>query len=363
MPGPEITQNTPFEEAGFGASLSETPDPHPFELTDEQRSRIHIVSGQVYPELAAMTALRLGVPLRQVDLDTFADGEQYVRHLETVRRRHVYAFQSHKSMPGFSIDQAVKQHTLMIRAAKEAGAAEAIGMAPLMAYSRQDRKSKNREATSSAATMQEFEIAGTDTLIVTDLHASQEQAFFRGASIHLTSFFEHNKKMKEIVGENDPHDYVVVAPDLGRASVAKSHANRLGTGLAIIWKQRDPRTKEIESAELLGDVTGKICFVTEDIIGTGKTLKEAAEVLLKAGAEKIIIFAVHGQFTEGAEDKLGDKSPIETIYITNTLPQAQNIGRIAGLEVIDLSPLYAKTIAHNETGESIHEIYDEDLDR
>ncbi|HZP55347.1 MAG TPA: ribose-phosphate diphosphokinase [Candidatus Saccharimonadales bacterium] len=343
-----------------GLPTAEPENPHPFNLTDDDRKRIHIVSGQVYPELAQSTADILGVPLRQVDLDVFADGELYVRHGETVRRRHVYVFQSHISSPGFSVDQAFKQQTLLIRAAKEAGAAEAIAVTPCLPYQRQDRKSRNREATSSAATMQEYEVAGTDTLIVTDLHAAQEQAFFRGACIHLTAFFELNRIMKKIMGGNDPDDYRVVAPDTGRATNARSHANHLGTKMAMIWKSRDLDTRDsVESVEVLGDVKGKTCFISEDIIGTGGTLYKGATALLEAGAANIIVFATHGQFTEGADKKLGANSPIESIYITNTFPQAQNIGRIANLNVIDLSPLYAKTIAHNETGESIHEIYDE----
>lgn len=334
------------------------------QLTDEQRARVHIVSGQVYPELAEATAAWLGVKVQPVELSPFADGESYVRHEASVRRKSVYVFQSHLQTPGFALDSAIFQQRLLIRAAKEADADEVTAVIPYTAYSRQDRKSRNREATSSAVMLQDYETARADRLMTFDLHAPQAQAFFRGVCVHLTAFFEHNRVMKEIVQTKDPDDFVVVAPDTGRANVARAHANHLGVRMCVIYKSRDPKVRgRIESVELIGEVKGKTCLIPEDIVGTGTTLAEDGQALLKAGAESVLAFVTHGQFSPGSEKKLGRDTPLAGIWVTDTLPQADNKGRIYGLEVLSIAPILGETILKIETGQSITTVYDDHKSR
>lgn len=333
---------------------------HELAITDEQRAKIHIVSGQVYPELARATAEWLGVEVQPVELNTFPDGENYARHRASVRRRHVYVFQSHIQTPGFALDSAIFQQRLLVRAAKEADAAEVTAVIPYTGYSRQDRKSENREAISSAVMLQDYETARADRLMTFDLHSPQAQAFFRGVFVHLTAFFVQNRVMKELVGAGDPNDFVVVAPDTGRASVARAHANHLGVKMGVIYKSRDPNIRSrIESVELTGDVRGKTCLVPEDIVGTGTTLAEDGQALLKAGAESVLAFVTHAQFSPGAEKKLGRNSPLSGMWVTDTLPQAGNVDRIQGLKVLSIAPIIGETILKIETGQSITTVHDD----
>ena len=71
------------------------------------------------------------------------------------------------------------------------------------------------------------------------------------------------------------HDMVVVSPDSGRVRVAEKWADALGgVPLAFIHKTRDPLVpNQVKSNRVVGDVKGKTCVLTDDMIDTGGTMR------------------------------------------------------------------------------------------
>ena len=49
--------------------------------------------------------------------------------------------------------------------------------------------------------------------------------------------------------------------------------------------------------EIVGDVAGRNCIVVDDLVDTGSTLLDVAELLKKAGAKSVKAFCVHGRLS------------------------------------------------------------------
>ena len=79
---------------------------------------------------------------------------------------------------------------------------------------------------------------------------------------------------------------MIVSPDAGRIKVAERMAQHLGdcgADLAFIYKRRPKGTANVaEATEVIGDVEGRLCILTDDMIDTGGTIASAAEILLRA---------------------------------------------------------------------------------
>ena len=69
---------------------------------------------------------------------------------------------------------------------------------------------------------------------------------------------------------------VIVSPDAGRIKVAERMAQHLsdsGADLAFIYKRRPKGTTNVaEAKEVIGDVDGRLCILTDDMIDTGGTI-------------------------------------------------------------------------------------------
>jgi len=275
-----------------------------------------------------------------------------------VRDRKVYVVQAHLHRPEFSIDSAIAEHRLLVSAAAGGAAKEVVGVGTYWGYSRQDRKSKPREPTSSAVVFGDFETVGAKVLMGFDLHSQPTQSFFRGVFIQMTAFFEHQRVMKEVMEGRDPDLFKVVAPDAGRVKVSEDHANHLGVGLAIINKVRDLSTGEITGVHVVGDVEGQDCFITEDVITTGKTLSIGGKALLDAGASRVYALATHLVATPEIIDYIGpETSPFEAVWTTNTLPQDGNEVRIKNPNVIDIHHVLGETIIARTQGRSVSDYF------
>ena len=76
---------------------------------------------------------------------------------------------------------------------------------------------------------------------------------------------------------------MIVSPDAGRIKVAErmaQHLNDKGADLAFIYKRRPKGTANVaEAKEVIGDVDGRLCILTDDMIDSGGTICSAAELL------------------------------------------------------------------------------------
>ena len=138
---------------------------------------------------------------------------------------------------------------------------------------------------------------------------------------------------------------VVVSPDSGRVRVAEKWADALGgVPLAFIHKTRDPLVpNQVKSNRVVGDVEGKTCILTDDMIDTGGTIAGAVK-LLKRGRRR---GRHHRRDARRAvaippPQRLADCGAREVI-VTNTLPIGED-KQFPQLTVLSIAPLLASTI-------------------
>ena len=183
--------------------------------------------------------------------------------------------------------------------------------------------------------------------------------------VNLGSFFAQTIRNEYDVVANNQPQIVVGSPDgmnkpkdYGMAR-ARSFAEALydGTVFATSLMQKfngdDQRTFAIHKergpdgtpriVNFRGDVSGKICVINDDIIGSGKTIFEAAAALRERGAATVIAIGTHGVLTGDALPKLVGSPLIDRIYLTDSIPGITDKIMRNGLE--NNPKLFIKSIA------------------
>lgn len=299
---------------------------------------LHLFAGRHSTELAVDVAKALRIELTEPHLSQFANGETHCRFGESVRGSDVFIIQSHGSLEGRSINDAIFEHLIMVDAARRASAKRITAVMPYYGYSRQDRKSEGREPITARMVSDLFKAAGASRLVSIDLHSGQIQGFFNGPVDHLTA-------MPVLVDylSNQSGDLVVVSPDAGRVKVAERYAQALSADLAIVHKRRVKGVKNmVEAKDVVGDVNGRPCVLIDDMIDTAGTICSAAELLVERGASSVMAAATHGVFSGPAIDRLKN-SVLDRVVITNTLPMPSE-KQFDKLEVLSVAPLIADAI-------------------
>lgn len=316
----------------------------------EMTKSMAVFSGSVNPGLADQVASELGCTLGNVKLEKFANGEIYARYLDSVRGADVFIIQS---IAGEHINDALMEMLIMIDAAKRASARTISAVVTHYGYSRQERKAAPREPITAKLVADLITVAGADDIITIDLHQDAIQGFFDIPVNHMTAMpiFVDYFKNKGI----DREELCVVSPDVGRAKAAKKFQGLLDCDIAIMHKDR-PKHNQAEITALIGDVTGKVCILNDDMIDTGGSLVAAADTLIAKGAKKVYACATHGLFSGPAYDRI-ENSCIEEVVVTNAVPVP--LDRQTGkIRVLSVAPLIAKTMKNVYSNGSVSKLFE-----
>ncbi|MGZ8801484.1 MAG: ribose-phosphate diphosphokinase [Mycobacterium sp.] len=303
----------------------------------DNRKNLMLFSGRAHPELAEQVAKELDVHVTAQSARDFANGEIFVRFDESVRGCDAFVLQSNP----WPLNQWLMEQLIMIDALKRGSAKRITAILPFYPYARQDKKHRGREPISARLVADLLKTAGADRIVSVDLHTDQIQGFFDGPVAPMRA----QKLLTGYIAENyADHDMVVVSPDSGRVRVAEKWADSLGgVPLAFIPKTRDPLVpNQVVSNRVVGDVRGKTCILTDDMIDTGGTIAGAVRLLEQDGAADVVIAATHGVLSDPARDRLADCGAREVI-VTNTLPIGED-KMFPQLTVLSIAPLLANTI-------------------
>ncbi|MHB1593235.1 MAG: ribose-phosphate diphosphokinase [Streptosporangiaceae bacterium] len=320
--------------------------------------RMMLFSGRAFPELGQQIAEYLGIEPTPTTLYDFANGEIFVRFLKSVRGCDAFVVQSHTA----PINEWIMEQLIMVDALKRASAKRITVVTPFFGYARQDKKSRGREPISARLMADLFRTAGADRLMAVDLHTAQIQGFFDGPVDHLFALPILATYLEEKL---DLSRVTVVAPDAGRVRVCERWTDRLGCPLAIVHKRRDPEVaNQVKVLEVVGQVAGRTCILVDDMIDTGATIANAAELLFAQGAAQVIVTATHGVLSGPAIDLLKN-SAISEVVVTNTLPiQPENTLPIQPekqfdkLTVLSIAPLIARAINEVFSEGSVTSLFD-----
>jgi ribose-phosphate pyrophosphokinase len=313
------------------------------------QKRLMLIAGRSNPALAEKIADKLDVTLGKVLIKTFANGEIYARYEENIRGADLFIVQS----PLERFNDEVMELLILIQAAKLASARRVTAVTPYYPYARQDKKSAAREPITARLIATLLEAAGADRVLTMDLHQGQIQGFFEIPVDHMTAVpmladYFHFK-------EFEATEMVAVSADAGGVKLAKRFISRLpGAGLAVLTKMR-PEHNRAETMHFIGDVTGKIAIVVDDIIDTAGSITNAVETLYEKGAREVYVCATHGIFSDPARERIA-ASPVKEVVVTDTL----NIGlgpADGKIKVLSVADTLAATIRNVFEDKSVSELF------
>jgi ribose-phosphate pyrophosphokinase len=309
---------------------------------------LKIFSGSAHVDLTREIAQFLGVPVGAARLRRFPDTEVSFQIDENIRGTDVFIVQPTCGTSTGSVDQHLMELMIMVDAFRRSSAARITAVIPYYGYARQDRKDKPRVPISAKLVANVLGASGTNRVLTMDLHKAQIQGFFDIPVDHLFAA----PVIIEYLARLDSPRLTLVAPDAGGAERARAYAKRLGGELAVIDKRRsDDGTAEVMN--VIGDVAGRTCIIQDDIVDTAGTITKAAQALKDNGAERVLACAVHGVLSGPAIERI-EKSPIDKMIVTNTIPQtkaSESCNKIVVLSVARLLGQAIKSI-HEETSVS-----------
>ena len=312
------------------------------------KKRLQIFSGRAHRQLAEDIAAELGVPLGEANLKTFANGEIKCQFGESVRGSDVFIIQSHFD----PINDSIMEQLIMIDAAKRGSAKRITAVCPYYGYSRQDRKAEGRDPITAKLLANMLVAAGANRMVSVDLHSAQIQGFFDKPVDHLIAM----PVLLDYLGEHGGSDLVIVSPDAGRIKVAERYAQHLRADLAFVYKTRLKGQGTVEAREVIGDVAGRRCVLTDDMIDTAGTIVAAAEILKAKGATEVWAMATHALLSGPAVDRLKN-SELERVVVTDTVPLPSD-KQIDKIEVLSVAKRIADAIDAIFEDTSVSELFD-----
>ncbi len=310
-------------------------------------TEIKLFAGNSNRALAESIAKELKLPLSEVEVGRFSDGEISVHISETVRGRDVFIIQSTCS----PVNENLMELLIMIDAARRASAGRITAVIPYFGYARQDRKARSRDPITAKLVADIITSAGADRVLTMDLHAPQIQGFFDIPVDHLLGgpiLYKHFAKMVD-------DDFMVVSPDVGSVSRARNVATKLNCPMAIVDKRR-PKANQIEVMNIIGDVKGKKCLIVDDMIDTAGTICQGAEALFKNGAKEIYACCSHAVLSGPAIERI-QNSHITKLVVLDTIPLTEE-KKIGKIEVLSVAKLFALAIENIYLDKKMSEIYD-----
>ncbi len=310
---------------------------------------LKIFSGRANPILAGKICDYLNLPLSQISLNDFPDGEIACKIEEDVRGRDVYLVQP--TCP--PVNNNLMELLIMIDSCKRASAARITSVLPYFGYARQDRKDEGRVPITAKLVANLITRAGADRALTMDMHAAQIQGFFDVPVDHLYAAPVLNRHFLQM--DLDPKELVVVSPDEGSIKRAVGHVKRLGGKLAIVDKRRSSAAETKQENLIGGPVDGMTALMFDDMISTAGSICGAAKKVHNSGATQIFVAATHGVFCGQAIERL-QAAPIEQIVITDTIPLTaeQSIDK---MRVLSVAPILGEAIKRIHHNESISDIF------
>lgn len=304
-----------------------------------------IFSGLSNRPLAEAICKHLNVEIGNVEISRFKSGEIYVRYLESIRNHDIFIVQS-LSHP---IHENLVELMVMIDAAKRASAKTIHLMIPYFGYARQSAKKSPRQPISAKLVADILTKVGAERMITVDLNSDAIEGFFQIPVDHLTALDLMTRHIEELAIPNP----IVISPDAGRAKMAERLANRLNAPFAMLIKgQEHPHAEK--QLQLVGNVEGLTPVILDDMIDTGETVLNVANMLQQKGANSAYICASHGLFSDDCIEKLSENQSIRQILVTDTIhhPLEDN----PKFKIMSMAEIFATAIQIIMTGGSIDKL-------
>lgn len=310
-------------------------------------SQLRVFTGSSNPELAREICAEIGMKLGEATVESFPDGETFVRINENIRGTDVFIIQS-TSNPA---NHHIMEMLIMIDAARRASAKRITAVIPFYGYARQDRKDQPRVPITSKLVANLLVASGANRILAMDFHAQQIQGFFDIPVDHLYAspvLIDHLTKYKE------SDRLTVFSPDVGGMKMAAAYAEMLECPLGFVAKRRTSATT-VQATNLVGDVKDNDVIIVDDMTETAGTICAAAKLLRENGARTVRAAVSHGVLNSIGYERLKE-GMLDELICTNSTPVKTNGHNITVLSVAKLLGQAILRIHGNESVTSLFKI-------
>jgi len=312
-------------------------------------TRMMVFAGNAHPRLAQDIASRLSISLGKAHVGRFSDGEIQVDIMENVRGKDVFIVQPTSEPTNDNLMELL----LMVDAIRRSSAYRITAVIPYFGYSRQDRRPRSARVPISARVVADMVTrVGTDRVLTVDLHADQIQGFF---DIPVDNVYASPVLLTDIWRQKYPN-LIVVSPDVGGVVRARAVAKQLGgADLAIVDKRR-PGPNVAKVMNIIGDVKGRTCVLLDDMVDTAGTLCEAARVLKREGAARVVAYCTHPVLSGPAVQRI-DASVLDELVVTDTIPLRNDANSCRRIRQLSIADMLAESMRRINAEESVSSIY------
>jgi ribose-phosphate pyrophosphokinase len=307
-----------------------------------------VFTGNANPELAQKIVDTLGMPLGDVSVSQFSDGEVAVELNENVRGRDVFVVQSTCAPTNDNLIELI----VMVDALRRASAGRITAVVPYFGYARQDRRVRSARVPITAKVVADMMVGvGVDRMLTVDLHAEQIQGFF---DVPVDNVYGSPVLLEDIAKQSF-EDLIVVSPDIGGVVRARAVAKQLGVDLAIIDKRR-PQAGVAEVMNIIGDVNGRTCMLVDDMVDTAGTLCNAAKALKEHGAKHVLAYCTHPVLSGNAIDNLNN-SVLDELVVTDSIPLSAAAKACPRVRQLTLSKMLGEAMRRLSNEESLSAMF------
>ncbi|MBD3355365.1 ribose-phosphate diphosphokinase [Candidatus Woesearchaeota archaeon] len=204
---------------------------------------------------------------------------------ESIRGSDVYIIQDvENSVLPYSVNDNYVALKTAIKSVKRSQPRYITPVIPVFPYARQD-KSPGREGINAKMIAKSIEgiTRKVETVVTLDIHNEAIAGFFDEVNLEN---LHASKQITEFIKDNyDLSNLLISSTDVGGIERADHYARVLGVPLGMVHKKRDysKANSDIESVEettFLGDCKGKDVVFIDDMIDTGGTIINDANLLL-----------------------------------------------------------------------------------
>ncbi|GMT07365.1 hypothetical protein PENTCL1PPCAC_29539, partial [Pristionchus entomophagus] len=326
----------------------------------DRSSGMILLSGNSHPELSRLVAERLGIPLGDAVVYNNTCSETTVNIKESVRSKHVFILQTGTK----NVNNDIMELLILIYACRTSTAKSITVVIPYLPYSKQCRVVR-RSSIAIKLIADLIDKTGACRLVSMDLYKKELQGFFSIPVDNLRASHLIIPFIKQNI--SDFKNAVIVAKNPEVLPKATSYCDKLKCGVAVIHgtysceRQAQQASSESGNADsesamspplsLVGDVSGKIAIVVDNIIDEAHSFVEAAELLKSRGAYKVYVVGTHGLLS-GDAPSIIEESAITQVIVTNTVPHDLQKMRSHKIRTVDISSLLCEAIRriyHNES--------------
>jgi ribose-phosphate pyrophosphokinase len=339
--------------------------------------KILLIAGSAHPKLASDVSGLIDVPLANVAINRFADGEVSVQINDSVRGKNVFIIQTCAA----PVNDNVMELLLTISCARRSGASSINAVIPYFGYKHHRRgspistKHGSRFLASGAMDFAKMLTEmGVDRVIAVDLQRPGQgsEACFFDNTVPLESIGTTSLQMNYLIEHIEfKNPIVIVAPNAECAKKARQCQTMLQKALEVDVKMStffqfdtssgptDP--EKLQLLETSIKFNGADVIIVDDMIDSAGTIHSLSERLQGYGAAKIYACASHGVFTEDAMATI-EASPIDKVFVTDSLPLSPN--RSDKIVQIPIAALIARVVLaehFRSTSEAVAESFEEDF--